>query len=359
MKNSLTKNLIRNDLYISSKKKMIISLIILFLALIILSFFSVFIGPSSISFKDSVLALFNIGENSTILIIHNIRVPRVLAGLVIGGGLSLAGLIMQTSLNNSMASPSTLGVSNASVFGANIAIIILNGGKILGMSINYTNSYFVSLFAFFFAFITILIILFLTKIKHFSSSNIILTGVAFSSLFTALTTLLQYFANDVTLSSAIYWSFGDLSRISYQEILIVFIVIFVSMIFFLFSSNKYNLLLLGDEVSKTSMKNVEGFRIVSLLLSSIITAICISFVGIIGFIGLICPHIVKKLYKCNHFYLIIASFLVGSLLLLISDDIARVILNGYSLPVGAITSIIGTPFFLYIIFASTRRKNND
>ena len=201
-----------------------------------------------------------------------------------------------------------------------------------------------------------LAILGLAKFRSFQSETIILTGVALSSVFTAVTTLIQYFANDVSLSSAVYWSFGDLSRTGYREIIILASVIVPSCLIFFFFKNQLNAFALGDDGAKTSGVNTELFRFIFLLLSSLITAVCVAFLGIIGFVGLVAPHIVKKTLGENHRFSLLGSALVGSLLLIISDDIARVIMQGFSLPVGAITAVFGAPFFLYIIFNSRRRK---
>lgn len=326
--------------------------------LLLLSFFSLFIGSSSMNFNDALLAIFNIGNKANINIIYKIRMPRILTSLLIGASLSLSGLILQSILNNPMASPSTLGTTNASVLGANLAIIILSGGNIISVTFNYLNSYLISFCSFIFSFLGLLFILLLSKIKHFKSETMILIGVSLSSLFQAVTTLLQYFANDISLSSAIYWSFGDLSRTSYKEILIIFIPLVISTIIFQLFYKRLNALSFGDEFAFTSGVNIERTKFFFLLLCSIITSLSICFVGIIGFIGLIAPHIVKKIIGNNHKYTIPLSLIFGALILLISDDLARVILNGFSLPVGAITSILGAPFFLYLILSENRRKKN-
>lgn len=336
----------------------VIFILILTAVLILVSFFSLFIGSSSLSFKDTFLAIFNIGERQNINIVLNVRMPRIISGLLIGGGLAISGLVMQSVLNNSMASPSTLGVSNSAVLGANIAIIILANGNIVGINFNYLNSYLVSFFAFVFSLIAIIIILSLAKIRHFEVNTMILIGLALSSLFQAITTLLQYFANDISLSSAIYWSFGDLGRTSMKENLIIFIPLFISMIIFQVFYKRLNALSLGEQFASSSGVNTEVSRFLFLLLSSLIIALSISFVGIIGFIGLIAPHLVKKIIGNNHKYLLPSTFLIGSLLLLLSDDLARVILKGYSLPVGAITAILGAPFFLILIFSNFRGKKS-
>ena len=343
------------------KKKKLMILISLIILTILLFIISIFVGTSNMSFSDALNALFGNGQNNYIVIMQKIRLPRAIAALLVGAGLSIAGLIMQTCLGNDMASPSTLGVSNAATFGANLAIIGFAGGFLVtGNNLNNimanSNVYSTSLVAFVFAFISVLITLGLCKLKSLSKETVILVGVAMGAIWTAFTSLLQFFATDVSLSAAVVWSFGDLSRATYKVDLIIAIILVLSYIFFSLFKNHYNAMLSGDDVAKSVGVRVEGLRFISLLITSIIVAICIANIGIIGFIGIICPHIAKRIFGYNHKYTIPASILLGSILLLLSDTLARVIGNGTRIPVGIITSIIGAPFFLYIIF---RRKRGD
>lgn len=346
-------------LYVDYKKKQRknkLILLILFLFVIIMSFVCLFVGSSNISFIECIKGLFNLSSEVNNRIILNIRLPRVLACLICGAGLSISGLIMQTTLSNSMASPSTLGVSNAAVFGANLSIIISAGGFFytsnnVNKYLESANPYTTSLMAFIFSILSILLILVLCKIKLFSPNVVILSGIAIGAIWNALTTILQYCASDVGLSSAVIWNFGDLSRATYKEDIIMGVVVLIGFIYFMINAWNYNGLLSGDNVSKSLGINVNLLRGISLLLASLICAVCVSFLGIIGFVGIICPHIMKRILGNDHRYLIPASLLSGSLLLLISDTISRSILNGSALPVGAITSLLGAPFFLYIIFS--------
>ena len=347
----------------SKNKRNNLILIILLVSVIILFILSLFIGSSKMSISESFKALFGVGENNHIIIMQNIRLPRTIAAVVVGCGLAISGLIMQTTLGNELASPSTLGVSNAATLGANISIIVLAGGFLsTGNNINNyfngTNAFSTSAFAFIFAFISILITLGLCKIKSFSKETVILCGVAMASIWTAITSLIQFYASDVSLSAAIIWSFGDLSRATYQIDLIIVVVLFISVAFFSILSNRYNALLQGDDIAKSVGVNVARFRFISLLIASLLTAICIANIGIIGFVGIICPHIAKRIFGYNHKYTIPGSILFGAILLLVSDTLARSIGNGSSIPVGIITSLVGAPFFLYIIFRRKRGVKN-
>ena len=282
--------------------------------------------------------------------------PRVLAAIIAGAGLSVAGLIMQTTMNNAMASPSTLGVSNAAVFGANLSIIAFAGGFLAtGNNVNnyasYANPFATSLIAFLFAVLSVLVILGLCYVKSFTPGVVVLAGIAIGSVWTAATTILQFYATDVGLSAAVIWNFGDLGRATYKTDAIMLCVVAISIIYFQFKAWSFNALLGGDLVSKSMGLNVNALRFVSLLLASMVTAVCVSFLGVIGFVGIICPHIVKKLMGQDHRFSIGASALSGSLLLLFADTFSRSFGKGSALPVGAITSLLGAPFFLAIIFS--------
>ena len=348
------------DEYIKKNQGKVLFIFLISLLSLILLFVSLFIGTMKIGIIDGIKALFGVGEKSVILTMRKIRLPRVLASFIVGFGLGISGLIMQTNLKNDMASPSTLGISNASVLGANIAIRIITGGVVStqnGTTFDVNNPYLTGLIAFLFAFGSIILILALSKIKKFNSSSIILIGVALSAVYQAITTIIQYFAVDVRLTSAVFWAFGDLERGSLIHNLLTFIVTFISLIVFILFSKKYNTMMLGDDVSKTLGVNIEKVRMISLLFASLTIALSISIYGIIGFIGLMAPHIAKRIIGNNHKYSVIASGIIGAIILEIADLLSRIILNGFSLPVGAVTALIGAPFFLYLVFFKSRRDS--
>ena len=345
---------------LSIKQKRLIVILSLAVSTVVLFIASIFIGPAKLTFLEGLQGLFGIGEETNIIIVQSIRLPEIIAAVIVGVALSISGVIMQTISNNVMASPSTLGVSNAAVLGANIAIIILGGGTIFakGGDIDIKNPYIVSLFAFIFAIVGIILVLGLSRIKKFNNATTVLIGVTFGTFCTGLTTLIQYFASDTSLASAIYWSFGDLGRANYVDNLIMLSVTVISLIFFLIFSYRYNALLLGEDSASTLGINLNAFRFISLLLASLLTATCVSLVGIIGFVGLIIPQVMRKLVGNDHKYLLIGSSLFGATVLLFSDGFARCIANGVSLPVGAITSILGAPIFIVILLV-WRKKVHD
>ena len=333
---------------------------IMMISVIVFGIACLFAGSSNMSFGDALDALVGKGSAANVRIIWKIRVPRVLAAIIAGAGLSVAGLIMQTTLNNSMAAPSTLGVSNAAVFGANLSIIAFAGGFLsTGNNLSSfdmgANPYATSLMAFLFSTVSILLILGLCSVRSFSPNVVVLSGMAIGSVWTAATTILQFYATDVGLSAAVIWNFGDLGRATYRTDGIMLAVVTVGMIYFTLMSWKFNALLSGEATAKTMGVNVEILRFTAMLLASVITAVCVSFLGIIGFVGIICPHVTKKLLGQDHRVTIPVSCMSGSLLLLFADTLSRSMGGGSALPVGAITSLLGAPFFIAIIFS---RKEN-
>ena len=337
------------------KKRNTVVILAMLVAVIAVGIVCLLVGSSGMTVAEALNALLGGGNSAHSRIIWKIRVPRVLAAVIAGAGLSVAGLVMQSTLNNTMASPSTLGVSNAAVFGANLSIIVFAGGFLAtGNNIQSfdvgANPYATSVLAFVFAVVSVLLILGLCTLRSFSPNVVVLSGMAIGSVWTAATTILQFYATDVGLSAAVVWSFGDLGRATYRTDLIMAVVVAAGLVFFLLMSWKYNALLSGEATAKTMGVNVELLRFVTLLLASMITAVCVSFLGIIGFVGIICPHVTKKLLGQDHRVTIPVSCLMGSLLLLLADTASRTLGSGSALPVGAITSLLGVPFFIAIIF---------
>lgn len=337
-----------------------IAIILILLALVFLFFVvSVFVGSGTLSFKEVFLAIFNKGSETARLIVRRIRFPRVIAALIAGGGLAVSGLVMQTVLKNPLASPTTLGVSNAAVFGANFAIIVVGAGAFHsthGSWLSISNPYLVSTFSFLSAIIAAGSILLLARLKNLNASAIVLAGVAVSAIFQAGTTLIQYFASDTQVASAVYWTFGDLGRASYKTDLIMFIVVAVSTLFFFLKRWDFSAMSGGLAYAKTLGVNTRFMTIMSLLLASLITSVTVSFLGIIGFVGLTAPQFMKRIVGDDYRYLLPSSFLAGALLLLISDILGRLPIFGTSVPVGVVTSLIGGPVFLAILL---RRKKNE
>ena len=239
------------------------------LAVVVLSIVCLFVGSSNMTVSECIAALRKTGSASHIRIIWNIRIPRVLAAIIAGAGLAVSGLIMQITLNNSMASPSTLGVSNAAVFGANLSIIAFAGGYLsTGNNLsNYAvgaNPYATSVMAFVFSTVSILMILGLCTLRSFSPNVVVLAGMAIGSVWTAATTILQFYATDVGISAAVVWNFGDLGRATYRTDAIMLAVVIMGFLYFMLMAWRFNALLSGEATAKTMGIHVKALRFVSL-----------------------------------------------------------------------------------------------
>ncbi len=329
----------------------------LFIVMLFFMVISVNAGSSSMSPWEVLKTIVGAGDERSFVVVWRIRMPRVIAAVVAGSGLSIAGCVMQTCLKNPLASPSTLGVSAAAVFGANLAIISLGAGTVLNTAsdaVAINNPYLVTICAFVCSFGAVLLILSLSKLRGFSPESIVLAGVALSSLFSAGTTIIQYFGDDVRIAAALFWTFGDLGRISWMEVAILTVITGISMIYFLLMRWNYNALANGEETAKSLGVKTFQVRFWGLMIASLITAVSVSFMGMIGFIGLIGPQIMKRVLGSDHRFLIPGSALMGAIILLLADTGARTIISPIILPVGAITSLLGAPMFFYMLLKGKR-----
>lgn len=342
--------------YTRTKKLILVGLAAMTAAL---ALFAITAGSAELSPLQVLMTLFGQAEGHSQIIIWSIRLPRVLAAMVAGTGLAVAGSVMQNILRNPLASPSTLGIAQGAAFGAALAIIALGAGSTPstgagGLLIN--SPYLVTISAFLAAMLTTMVILLLAKYRGVSPESMVLAGVALGSLFSAATMLLQYFTNDVNVASVVFWTFGDIGRAAWGELGIMTLVILGSMLYFLFNRWNYNAIDSGEETAKGLGVEVEKTRMWGMFFSSLITATVVSFLGIIAFIGLVAPHLMKRLIGGDNRFLIPASGVMGSFLLLAADTLARRIIAPVVLPVGAVTSFLGAPLFLYLLVRGSRKR---
>lgn len=323
-----------------------------------LALYAISAGSAELSPWQVLLTLLGQSEGNSQIIIWSIRLPRVLAAMVAGMGLAVAGAVMQNILRNPLASPSTLGIAQGAAFGAALAIIGFGAGNAAntGVGILASSPYVVTISAFIAAMLTTMVILFLARYKGVSPESMVLAGVALGSLFSAGTMLLQYFTNDVNVASVVFWTFGDIGRASWRELGIMTVVVFGSMVFFLFNRWNYNAIDSGEETAKGLGVDVEMTRLLGMFFASLITATVVSFLGIIAFVGLVAPHLIKRVIGGDNRFLIPASGVMGALLLLAADTLARRIIAPVILPVGAITSFLGAPLFLYLLVKGAKMR---
>ncbi|EPL0661339.1 FecCD family ABC transporter permease [Proteus mirabilis] len=309
------------------------------------------LGPSGLSLTElwNTLISPEIADAGTRVIVWDIRLPYSLMAVVVGMSLGLAGAEMQTILNNPLASPFTLGVSSAAAFGAALAIV-------LGIGIpGVPAQWFISVNAFIFALLATLLLDFISRWMRVSTSGIILFGIALVFTFNAAVSIMQFIANEDTLQGLVFWTMGSLNRASWDKLYILLVVLVIIFPLSLMNAWKLTALRLGEDRAMSFGINVRRLRLTTLLRISIISALAVAFVGPIGFIGLVAPHIARMTFGEDHRFYLPASALIGALVLSIASLVSKNLLSGVIIPVGIVTSLVGIPFFVSIILSHRGR----
>jgi len=343
-------------LYHTEKKRVIG---IIFTGIVIL-LCSIFYGlnAGSIHFSiQEVIAAF-IGDPTvpvqTSMVIMDIRLPRILLAVLTGASLAVAGTVMQALMRNPLVSPFTLGLSSAASFGAACAIVIGSMPLLLLPLKEYQDGIIV-IFAFIAGVGSIFLIYAISKLRGSTSATLILAGVVLGYIFQAGLLLLQYTSNNDKLREITLWLMGGMWGANWSAVLITLPVVIVSLIYLQSKAWDLNALLAGDEIARNVGVDIEKVRMRGLLFSALATSACLAFTGIIGFIGLIGPHVGRMLIGNDSRYLIPFSALLGAIILLISDTVARTIIEPVEIPVGVIMYLIGGFFFMYLIMSSKHR----
>jgi iron complex transport system permease protein len=332
--------------------------IFLLICLIILSaVYSVSIGQVHIPFRQSMEILIhsltngwlgsldNIDSESYINIILQIRMPRVIFALLIGMGLSLCGTVMQAVVQNPLADPYILGISSGASLGATFAILIGFGSG------TFLSQFGVAFGAFVGAMITSIAVLVLSSIGGKATSvKLVLSGVVIGAMCGSFSSLIIYFANDAEgIKTVTFWSMGSLASASWQKTPIMAVVVLLGCILFLLQHRVLNTMLLGDESAITLGINLSAYRKFYMIAAALITGTMVAYAGMIGFVGLIIPHICRGLFGADHKRLMLGTLLLGSLFLIWADILSRILIHNIELPIGIITSVIGSPLFIYMI----------
>lgn len=336
------------------------ALVILLVALgsVALAITAMGLGSAGLSPLEVIRALLGRADAAASRIVFHIRLPRVLAALLAGAALSLSGCVMQNLLVNPLASDYTLGISQGASFGAAVAIVALGAGSTQSTTVDavwINNPYVVTVFAFLGAILTTLVVLGMARTRGMTPEAMILAGIAMGALFSAGTIITQYFASDVQVASVVFWTFGDLGRASWKELAIIAGVTLPVGAFFVVRRWSLNALAAGDETARTLGVNVNRIRLAGMFLASLLAAVCVAFLGIIAFVGLVAPHLMRRVIGGDYRYLVPGSMVAGSLLLLASDTVGRTIIAPVVLPVGALTSFMGAPLFIYLLARGHRR----
>ena len=332
--------------------KFAVLLTALSVSLIFSAFISVSLGAVQISLKDTFnILISNISGNvnisnlsgSIIAIVWNMRVPRVIMGIIVGAGLAICGSVMQTTVNNPISEPYILGISAGATFGATF-FIILGLKSLTGIG------------AFFGSVISTVVVLFIASIgKKFTTTSLILSGAVVNALFSAFSNfIISIGANSDSMMTIKFWTMGSLASASWSDISLPMFIILGSFIFFLSQHRILNTMLMGDEVAITLGINLYTYRFIYMIFISMITGILVAKCGIIGFVGLITPHISRILVGTEHKKIITISSILGSLFILWSDILARCLIDKAELPIGIFTSLVGGPFFIYIVIKNQK-----
>lgn len=324
--------------YLEHIHQKVLLLILLLGAIVLVAVYAVSQGAYDIPIKGVLRALAGNADAATGVVIINIRMPRVIAAIVCGWGLSLSGLCIQSLLKNPLGSPSTLGISQGAAFGAALSIVIL-GAQVFSVTV----------FAFGGATGATIVILILARLKRLSPEAIILAGIALSSLFASATILIQYLATETELAMVVFWTFGDVARSNWREISLMAGAVFLSSCYLMALRWDLNAMASGEETAKGLGVSVEKLRVSGMVAAALVAALATAFHGVIAFIGLIAPHMARRLVGDDHSLLIPFSAVLGALLLLTADTLGRVLIGSGALPVGVITSFLGAPMFLYLL----------
>ncbi|HOK56644.1 MAG TPA: iron ABC transporter permease [bacterium] len=299
-------------------------------------YFGTFFGSKIYTFKD----IFNLSEIEKTIFLK-IRIPRVICAFIVGAGLSISGAVLQSILKNPLAESYTLGISGGASLGIAIGVIM---GKV----------YSIPFFAFLGAIFSLFLIILLSIIRKFSTSSIILAGISLNFICSSLVLFLISISQYEKFYSTVLFLFGDLSSFSEKILIYAGILIFISFIFLFFSSRVYDILSIDEEKAKTLGINVNFEKNVAFFITCLISSLCVSLSGIIGFVGLIIPHIVRAIYGSVHRKIIPISFLTGGGFLIICDTISKFIIRPVEIPVGVITGFFGGIFFLFLLFKERR-----
>ena len=310
-------------------KKIVFSIILLLIAGLI----DLFIGDSKIALSD----LSNLSEiQKTIL--FDIRLPEVLTASVVGLSLGLGGAIMQTILNNPLADPFTLGISSAAGFGASLFLL-------LGLSLSY-----VAFGSIIFSLVSMAFVFYISKKKAMNTEDMILSGIAVKFFFDSLTSLLQYLATDEALASIVFWLFGNVTKTTMKEIIIILIFFIAILIMALKDAWNLTAMRFGEDRAMAMGVDTKKLKVKTFIMVSILAAISVSYVGIIGFIGILAPHFARRWVGEDQRYYLVLSAIIGGILLVASSMVTKVIKPGVVVPIGIISSLIGLPLIFIILF---------
>jgi iron complex transport system permease protein len=309
------------------------------------------LGPARYTLEQVLTAIFSPDavSNQIRVVIWDIRMPIALMAVTVGACLSLAGAQMQTILANPLASPFTLGISAAASFGAALALV--GGVAVFPVAIEFM----VPINAFIMAMLASLFIYGVSTMRGVTVETIVLLGIALVFTFNALLSLLEYLASEQALAAVVFWTMGSLTKATWMKVGVTAAVLVICVPLFARQAWALTALRLGDDKAASLGVNVRRLRLETMLLVSLLAAIPVSFVGTIGFIGLVGPHIARMVVGEDQRFFLPGSVLCGALLLSVTSVVSKMLIPGAILPIGVITALVGVPFFFSLIFTNRRR----
>ena len=328
---------------------------LLFLLFLVSVLLNISLGQVSIPVKEVIKSLlgFNSCKETWEYIILNFRLPKAITAILVGIGLSISGLLMQTLFRNPLAGPYVLGLSSGSSLG--VAFVILGSGFLPPIIATYLlSSYGIILASCTGSFLVLLLVLLVSQ-RLRDTMSILIVGLMFSSFTSAIVSVLTYFSSAEELQKFTFWSLGSLGNLSWNSILILTICVSVGLLFSLFSIKSLDALLLGENYAKSLGLNIAKSRRILVLATSILAGSITAFAGPIAFIGLAVPHLSKLLFQTsNHKILFFSTILIGAIIMLFCDTISQMPGSDFTLPINGITSIVGAPIVIWLIISKKK-----
>ena len=338
-----------------NKKKILMIISVVFIMLVSAYVFTT-LGMKNISNMQTLVAiskafsgtLDNDADAASNKVIMLLRLPRITLAMLAGIGLAVSGAVMQSLTRNYLVSPFTLGISSAAAFGASMSIVF-------GVGVFFQSEVGMISCAFIASCICGCIVYGISRYIGLNPSSIVLVGISLNYLFSAMTATIEFFAREHKLEAVVQWTFGSFNRATWEIVLITFIVVVLGLARLIIYSLKLNVMATNsDEMAKSLGINVNKARVVCGMTAILLTATIISFTGVIGFVGLIAPHIARLLIGDNHLYYLPFASVLGGILLLFSDMIGKFILYPVNIPVGIVISFLGVPLFIHLILMKRR-----
>lgn len=318
--------------------------------LLILCFFvNISLGSVSIPIKDIFKSLVGTIDNENLqYIIQNYRLPKAFTAILVGSGLGISGLLMQTLFRNPLAGPFVLGISSGASLG--VAVVILGSGLFGGVFASLLISKWSVVIAASLGSFLVLLAVLIVSSRVRDTMAILIIGLMFGSITAAVVSVLSYFSSAEKLQQYIFWGFGSLGNLSWNELIIFFIIYCLGILLSITSIKGLNTLLLGENYAKSLGLNLKQSRLVIIIATSLLAGTITAFTGPIAFIGLAIPHLTRQIFNTSdHKILLPAVFLFGAIVMLICDSIAQVPDSDYTLPINAITSLVGAPVVVWLL----------